>query len=91
MEYGDKTFKDEKLFLYQGFDPANANMANMLLWPGPKGAVNQRDADLLFMWKRVNPSYSFILPIIILTVPLKEELQWYRLADYKKKDGCYSE
>jgi hypothetical protein len=37
------------------------------------------------MWKRVNPSYSFILPIIILTVPLKEELQRYRLADYKKK------
>jgi hypothetical protein len=54
MEYGDKTFKNEKLFLYQGFDPANANAANMLLWPGPKGAVNQRDADLLFMWKRVN-------------------------------------
>ena len=84
MEYGDKTFKDEKLFLYQGIDPANANMANMLLWPGPKGAVNQRDADLLFMWKRVNPSYSFILPIIILTVPLKE-LQWYRFADSIKK------
>jgi legumain len=52
MEYGDKTFKNEKLFLYQGFDPANANIANTLLWPGPKGAVNQRDADLLFMWKR---------------------------------------
>ena len=59
MEYGDKTFKDEKLFLYQGFDPANANVANTLLWPGPKGAVNQRDADLLFMWKRVNSNYSF--------------------------------
>ncbi|XP_062184109.1 vacuolar-processing enzyme beta-isozyme 1-like [Phragmites australis] len=52
MEYGDKTFKDEKLFLYQGFDPANANIANTLLWPGAKAAVNQRDADLLFMWKR---------------------------------------
>ncbi|RLM74129.1 vacuolar-processing enzyme beta-isozyme 1 [Panicum miliaceum] len=52
MEYGDKTFKNEKLFLYQGFDPANANIANTLLWPGPKGAVNQRDADLLFMWQR---------------------------------------
>ena len=30
-----------------------------LLWPGLKGAVNQRDADLLFMWKRVNSNYSF--------------------------------
>ncbi|KAK3141941.1 hypothetical protein QOZ80_4BG0340150 [Eleusine coracana subsp. coracana] len=52
MEYGDQTFKDEKLFLYQGFDPANVNIANTLLWEGPKAAVNQRDADLLFMWKR---------------------------------------
>ena len=59
MEYGDKTFKDEKLFLYQGFDHAKAKVANTLLSPGPKGAVNQRDADLLFMWKRVNSNYSF--------------------------------
>jgi legumain len=57
MEYGDKTFKDEKLFLYQGFDPANANMTNRLLWPGLEGAINQRDADILFMWKRVHSSY----------------------------------
>ncbi|KAM0915446.1 hypothetical protein ACQ4PT_010849 [Festuca glaucescens] len=52
MEYGDKTFKDEKLFLYQGFDPANANKTNKLLLPSLEGAVNQRDADILFMWKR---------------------------------------
>uniref|UniRef100_J3LZY4 Legumain prodomain domain-containing protein n=1 Tax=Oryza brachyantha TaxID=4533 RepID=J3LZY4_ORYBR len=52
MEYGDKTFKDEKLFLYQGFNPANGNITNELIWPVPKAAVNQRDADLLFMWKR---------------------------------------
>jgi legumain len=57
MEYGDKTFKDEKLFLYQGFDPANANMTNRLLLPDLEGAVNQRDADILFMWKRVNSCY----------------------------------
>ncbi|XP_048558527.1 vacuolar-processing enzyme beta-isozyme 1-like [Triticum urartu] len=52
MEYGDKTFKDEKLFLYQGFDPANSNVANRLLLPDLEGAINQRDADVLFMWKR---------------------------------------
>ncbi|XP_062227432.1 vacuolar-processing enzyme beta-isozyme 1-like [Phragmites australis] len=52
MEYGDKTFKDEKLFLYQGFDPANTIIANTLLRIGPNDAVNQRDADLLFMWNR---------------------------------------
>lgn len=56
MEYGDKTFKDEKLFLYQGFNPANGNITNELIWPVPKATVNQRDADLLFMWKRVNSS-----------------------------------
>uniref|UniRef100_R7VYP9 Vacuolar-processing enzyme n=1 Tax=Aegilops tauschii TaxID=37682 RepID=R7VYP9_AEGTA len=52
MEYGDKTFKDEKLFLYQGFGPANSNVANRLLLPELEGAINQRDADILFMWKR---------------------------------------
>ncbi|KAG2660193.1 vacuolar-processing enzyme beta-isozyme 1-like [Panicum virgatum] len=52
MEYGDKTFKGEKLYLYQGFDPANANTTNKLLWRGQKAVVNQRDADILFLWKR---------------------------------------
>ncbi|KAM0888036.1 hypothetical protein ACQ4PT_028627 [Festuca glaucescens] len=52
MEYGDKTFKDEKLYLYQGFNPANANMTNKLFWQAPKAAINQRDADLLFLWRR---------------------------------------
>jgi legumain len=53
MEYGDKTFKDDKLFLYQGFDPANVNNTNRVPLPGLEGAVNQRDADIIFMWKRV--------------------------------------
>ncbi|CAL4886420.1 unnamed protein product [Urochloa decumbens] len=52
MEYGDKTFKGEKLYLYQGFNPANANITNKLLWQGQKAVVNQRDADILFLWKR---------------------------------------
>ncbi|KAM0858963.1 hypothetical protein ACQ4PT_047496 [Festuca glaucescens] len=52
MEYGDKTFKDDKLFLYQGFDPANANNTTRVPLPGLEGAVNQRDADIIFMWKR---------------------------------------
>jgi legumain len=55
MEYGDKTFKGEKLYLYQGFDPANANVTNKLLRPGLEAVVNQRDADILFLWKRVSP------------------------------------
>ncbi|KAL6911720.1 hypothetical protein ACP4OV_000525 [Aristida adscensionis] len=53
MEYGDKTFKGEKLYLYQGFNPANANVTNKLvLWQGKKAAINQRDADILFLWKK---------------------------------------
>uniref|UniRef100_A0ACD6ACQ6 Uncharacterized protein n=2 Tax=Avena sativa TaxID=4498 RepID=A0ACD6ACQ6_AVESA len=52
MEYGDKTFKDEKLFRYQGFDPANANNTSSLPLSGPQGVINQRDADIFFMWKR---------------------------------------
>lgn len=59
MEYGDRTFKDDKLYLYQGFDPANAEVKNKLSWEGPKAAVNQRDADLLFLWRRVFPSLFF--------------------------------
>ena len=53
MEYGDKTFKDEKLYLYQGFNPANTNITNKLFLQAPKAAINQRDADLLFLWRRV--------------------------------------
>ncbi|VAH49958.1 unnamed protein product [Triticum turgidum subsp. durum] len=53
MEYGDRTFKDEMLFLYQGFDPAKSSITNRpLLRPSLKGAINQRDADILFMWKK---------------------------------------
>ena len=57
MEYGDTTFKDEKLYLYQGFNPANANMTNKLFWQAPRAAINQRDADLLFLWRRVWSSF----------------------------------
>lgn len=53
MEYGDMTFKDEKLYLYQGFNPANTNITNKLFLQAPKAAINQRDADLLFLWRRV--------------------------------------
>ena len=54
MEYGDKTFKDDMLFLYQGFDPAKSSIRNRPLpMPSLKSAIKQRDADVLFMWKKV--------------------------------------
>ncbi|KAF7010186.1 hypothetical protein CFC21_024635 [Triticum aestivum] len=53
MEYGDKTFKGDMLFLYQGFDPAKLNIRNRPLpTPSLKGAIKQRYADILFMWKK---------------------------------------
>ncbi|KAG6492667.1 hypothetical protein ZIOFF_047632 [Zingiber officinale] len=54
MEYGDKNVKPEKLYLYQGFYPANANLTeNALRLSKQMGVINQRDADLLFLWHMV--------------------------------------
>ncbi|KAF2567957.1 hypothetical protein F2Q68_00025800 [Brassica cretica] len=51
MEYGNNSIKSEKLYLYQGFDPATVNLPrNELPVKSPVGVVNQRDADLLFLW-----------------------------------------
>ncbi|KAJ8449372.1 hypothetical protein Cgig2_002504 [Carnegiea gigantea] len=57
MEYGNKSIKPEKLYLYQGFDPATENLpANKVLLNIKMGVVNQRDADLLFLWKKYERS-----------------------------------
>ncbi|CAE5962391.1 unnamed protein product [Arabidopsis arenosa] len=51
MEYGNNSIKSEKLYLYQGFDPATVNLPlNELPIKSQVGVVNQRDADLLFLW-----------------------------------------
>jgi len=54
MQYGDANMTAEKLYLYHGFDPATVN------FPPHNGrlkskmeVVNQRDAELLFMWQMV--------------------------------------
>lgn len=58
MEYGDKCIKAQKLYNYQGFDPANVNATEIgLHWESQNGLVNQRDADLLFLWTRVRPLF----------------------------------
>ncbi|XP_073157327.1 legumain [Henckelia pumila] len=54
MEYGNKNFKPEKLSLFQGFDPATMGLPPNRV-PHNKyhmDVVNQRDADLLFLWER---------------------------------------
>ncbi|KAJ4712829.1 Vacuolar-processing enzyme [Melia azedarach] len=50
MQYGNTSIKSEKLYLYQGYDPASVNFPPNRLGPARVGVVNQRDADLLFMW-----------------------------------------
>ncbi|KAJ7944780.1 Vacuolar-processing enzyme [Quillaja saponaria] len=52
MEYGNTSITSEKLYLYQGFDPATVNFPphNGLLGARME-VVNQRDAELLFLWK----------------------------------------
>ncbi|KAJ6798745.1 vacuolar-processing enzyme beta-isozyme 1 [Iris pallida] len=53
MEYGTKAVKEDKVYLYQGFDPANSNISeNAIRSSVPMSVVNQRDADLLFLWRR---------------------------------------
>ncbi|KAE8717225.1 Vacuolar-processing enzyme [Hibiscus syriacus] len=52
MEYGSTSIKPEKLYLYQGFDPATINLPPNDLSPRtPTEAVSQRDADILFLWQ----------------------------------------
>lgn len=59
MEYGNHSIKAEKLSLYQGFDPTSVNFP---LNNGQIGTcmdvVNQRDAELVFLWQMVS---SFLL------------------------------
>ncbi|GAB2212310.1 hypothetical protein Droror1_Dr00025663 [Drosera rotundifolia] len=57
MEYGNRSLKVEKLYLYQGYDPASENLPpNGLQLDVPIGVINQRDADLLFLWERLRRS-----------------------------------
>ncbi|CAL2259500.1 unnamed protein product [Prunus armeniaca] len=52
MQYGSKNITVEKLYLYQGFDPASVNFPpNNGQLEKPMEVVNQRDAELFFMWQ----------------------------------------
>lgn len=54
MQYGDPNITDEKLYLYHGFDPATVNLPpNNGRLESKMEVVNQRDADILFMWQMV--------------------------------------
>ncbi|KAE9614175.1 hypothetical protein Lal_00016625 [Lupinus albus] len=52
MEYGDTNITAEKLYLYQGFDPATVNFPpNNDKLDAQMEVVNQRDAEIVFMWQ----------------------------------------
>lgn len=54
MEYGNTNITGEKLNLYQGFDPATINFPpNNKQLGMPMDVVNQRDAEIFFMWQMV--------------------------------------
>nr|CAB16318.1 cysteine proteinase precursor [Vicia narbonensis] len=51
MQYGDTNITDEKLYLYHGFDPADGEpSSNNDILEAKMEVVNQRDAEILFMW-----------------------------------------
>ncbi|XP_051129818.1 vacuolar-processing enzyme beta-isozyme-like [Andrographis paniculata] len=53
MEYGNTNISSEKLYLYQGYDPKTENLPpNEIHLKQRIGAVNQRDADILFLWEQ---------------------------------------
>ncbi|KAL1568969.1 legumain [Salvia divinorum] len=55
MEYGNKSIKSEKLYLFQGFDPATENLPpKQINAKANMGVVNQRDADILSLWEMYN-------------------------------------
>ncbi|KAF5729879.1 vacuolar-processing enzyme [Tripterygium wilfordii] len=55
MEYGNTSIKSEKVSLYQGFDPNSVNLPpNHLHLLKQMEVINQRDAEILFLWKMYN-------------------------------------
>lgn len=61
MQYGNLTISQEELYLYIGFDSANSNASlvlenSLLLERTEAKAINQRDADLLYMWQKYKKS-----------------------------------
>lgn len=63
MQYGDKNISAEALSTYIGFDQANANATfddrlTHYMKLKHTGAVDQRDADLIFLWQKYIKSKS---------------------------------
>lgn len=87
MEYGNTSITAEKLYLYQGFDPASVNFPpNAVRAKAPLGVVNQRDADLLFLWHLVRPCNCFSYQFVCNKYIDNDQLIWF-ILQYKKAEG----
>lgn len=54
MQYGNQSINLEKLYLYQGSNPATENIPpDNGEHKGDTGAVNKRSADPFFLWQKV--------------------------------------
>lgn len=63
MEYGSKSINVEKLYLYQGYNPATKNIPpDNGVHKGDNGVVDQRTADLFYLWQKVSV-HSFFFAV----------------------------
>lgn len=59
-EFGNKDIKHEKASLFLGFDPETANLEPNQVQFDKTNSVNQRDADLIFLWQSVSTCDHFV-------------------------------
>lgn len=62
MEYGSKSITVEKLYLYQGYNPATKNFPpDNGVHKGENGVIDQRTADVFYLWQKVSVHSFFFL------------------------------
>jgi len=84
MQYGNESLKGEKLFLYQGFDPASVNFPPNNGHIGARmDVVNQRDAELVFLWQMVSAANGLSMTFYITSSSII--LFW--VVQYKRAEG----
>lgn len=98
MQYGDIPISREHLFLYMGSDPENAN-ATLTFDNGIEEifdekearAINQRDADLLYLWQKVVIIYLYLYGKcdLIESITLIFIFHWIQTNKYVSRPQTY--
>lgn len=66
MEYGSRSITVEKLYLYQGYNPATKNFpTDNGVHKGENGVVDQRTADVFYLWQKVSVHSFFFCCILV--------------------------